>query len=160
MRSFATREACLNYFQEQFPTLPPYLIELAMDFDLGNPDVDPANLRNSITPEARKLAEQMEAEQRQYTEDECLQQGIIFDDPDDVPEEPLAPGVVPGEALSSDDEDDSDAEYPKSLQYHPRDKNLLGSNTTTSSDEDTNSDSDTSSEDECATLIDQLSTTD
>ena len=32
---FANREACINHYQEQFPRLPRYMIQMALDYDLN-----------------------------------------------------------------------------------------------------------------------------
>ena len=32
---FANRKACIEHYQEQFPTLPRYMVELALDYDLA-----------------------------------------------------------------------------------------------------------------------------
>ena len=31
---FANRTACINHYQDQFPNLPRYMIEMALDYDL------------------------------------------------------------------------------------------------------------------------------
>ena len=33
---FANRKACIEHFQEGFPRLPRYMIEMALDYDLSN----------------------------------------------------------------------------------------------------------------------------
>ena len=33
---FANREACINHYQEQFPRLPRYMIQMALDYDLNH----------------------------------------------------------------------------------------------------------------------------
>ena len=33
---FASRSKCIDHFQEQFPNLPRYMIEIALDYDLEN----------------------------------------------------------------------------------------------------------------------------
>ena len=32
---FANREACINHYQDQFPRLPRYMIQMALDYDLN-----------------------------------------------------------------------------------------------------------------------------
>ena len=32
---FANRKACIEHYQEQFPNLPRYMVELALDYDLA-----------------------------------------------------------------------------------------------------------------------------
>ncbi len=174
MRSFANRQACIDHYNEQFPTLPPYLIEMALDFDLQHPNVDPAQHVDALNEEAKALAKKLQDEHTHYQEDAIIENGGIYDSPDDVPKEPLAEGLQPGEQVDTNSDDDSDDEYvPKRMQYHPRDKTILGSDTSNSSDEDTAEDSDdstvklyndtlypsSSDEEECATT-DQPNTTD
>ena len=33
---FANRKACIEHYQEQFPKLPRYMVEMALDYDLSN----------------------------------------------------------------------------------------------------------------------------
>lgn len=33
---FVNRKACVEHYQEQFPNLPKYMIEMALDYDLSN----------------------------------------------------------------------------------------------------------------------------
>ena len=33
---FANRKACIEHYQDQFPNLPRYMIEMALDYDLQN----------------------------------------------------------------------------------------------------------------------------
>ena len=114
MRSFSSRQACIDYYEQQFPTLPISMIELALDYDIEHPlgpNDDPAkHLENLLSPEAKNLATQLEAEHVKYEKGEVLHQGTVYDSPDDVPILPLAPGLEPGEALDSESDSDSDAE--------------------------------------------------
>ena len=173
MRSFPNRQACIDHYNEQFPTLPPYLIELALDFDLAHPNADPAKHVDALNDEAKALAKKLQDEHVQYKKDDVIENGVIYDSPADVPDEPLAEGLQPGEQYDSDTSDSDEENVPR-LQYHPRDKTIFGSDTSDSSDEDTAEDSDdsttklyndtlyssSSDEEECATANDPPSTTD
>ena len=33
---FVNRKACIEHYQEQFPRLPRYMVEMALDYDLSN----------------------------------------------------------------------------------------------------------------------------
>ena len=33
---FVNRKACIEHYQEQFPRLPRYMVEMALDYDLAN----------------------------------------------------------------------------------------------------------------------------
>jgi hypothetical protein len=33
---FVNRKACIEHYQEQFPNLPRYMVEMALDYDLSN----------------------------------------------------------------------------------------------------------------------------
>jgi hypothetical protein len=33
---FSSRVACIKYYQEEYPNLPRYMIEMALDYDLSN----------------------------------------------------------------------------------------------------------------------------
>ena len=40
---FASRKECIGHYQDQFPNLPRYMIEMALDYDLAQGDGSASN---------------------------------------------------------------------------------------------------------------------
>ena len=53
---FANRKACIDHYEEQFPNLPRYMIEMALDYDLATGA--PSNEKPLTGKEKRKLKQQ------------------------------------------------------------------------------------------------------
>ena len=53
---FANRKACVEYYEDQFPNLPRYMIEMALDYDLATGA--PSNEKPLTGKEKRKLKQQ------------------------------------------------------------------------------------------------------
>ena len=53
---FANRKACIDHYEDQFPNLPRYLIEMALDYDLATGA--PSNEKPLTGKEKRKLKQQ------------------------------------------------------------------------------------------------------
>ena len=53
---FANRKACIDHYEDQFPNLPSYMIEMALDYDLATGA--PSNEKPLTGKEKRKLKQQ------------------------------------------------------------------------------------------------------
>ena len=53
---FANRKACIAHYEDQFPNLPRYMIEMALDYDLATGA--PSNEKPLTGKEKRKLKQQ------------------------------------------------------------------------------------------------------
>ena len=53
---FANRKACVDHYEDQFPNLPRYMIEMALDYDLATGA--PSNEKPLTGKEKRKLKQQ------------------------------------------------------------------------------------------------------
>ena len=53
---FANRKACIDHYEDQFPNLPRYMIEMALDYDLATGA--PSNEKPLTGKEKRKLKQQ------------------------------------------------------------------------------------------------------
>ena len=58
---FANREACINHYQEQFPRLPRYMIQMALDYDLNHGGS--SNEKPLTNKEKRKLKQAKKSQQ-------------------------------------------------------------------------------------------------
>ena len=52
---FPNRKACIEHYQEQFPNLPRYMIEMALDYDLAQGDGSSSNEKPLTGKQRRKL---------------------------------------------------------------------------------------------------------
>ena len=52
---FANRKACIEHYQDQFPNLPRYMIEMALDYDLAQGEGSASNEKPLTGKEKRKL---------------------------------------------------------------------------------------------------------
>ena len=57
---FANRKACVEHYQEQFPRLPRYMIEMALDYDLAQ---DGASNEKPLTGRQKRKQKQVKKEQ-------------------------------------------------------------------------------------------------
>ena len=58
---FANREACINHYQDQFPNLPRYMIQMALDYDLNQ--AGSSNEKPLTNKEKRKQKQAKKAQQ-------------------------------------------------------------------------------------------------
>ena len=58
---FAKREACVEHYQEQFPRLPRYMIQMALDYDLSQ--AGSSNEKPLTNKEKRKLKQTKKSQQ-------------------------------------------------------------------------------------------------
>ena len=61
---FASRSKCIEHFQDQFPNLPRYMVEMALDYDLSNGAV--SNEKPQTGKERRKA--------KKHAKEQALQQ--------------------------------------------------------------------------------------
>jgi hypothetical protein len=52
---FASRKKCIEHYQDQFPNLPRYMIEMALDYDLAQGDGSSSNEKPPTGKQKRKL---------------------------------------------------------------------------------------------------------
>ena len=55
---FANRKACVEHYEDQFPNLPRYMIEMALDYDLAQGEGSASNEKPLTGKEKRKLKQQ------------------------------------------------------------------------------------------------------
>ena len=55
---FANRKACIDHYEDQFPNLPRYMIEMALDYDLAQGEGSASNEKPLTGKEKRKLKQQ------------------------------------------------------------------------------------------------------
>ena len=55
---FANRKACIEHYQDQFPNLPRYMIEMALDYDLAQGEGSASNEKPLTGKQKRHLKQQ------------------------------------------------------------------------------------------------------
>ena len=58
---FANRKACIEHYQDQFPNLPRYMIEMALDYDLAQGEGS-ANNEKPLTGKQKRQQKQQKKE--------------------------------------------------------------------------------------------------
>ena len=51
---FVSRKKCIEYYESQFPELPRYMIEMALDYDLAQGEGSSSNIKPLTNKEKRK----------------------------------------------------------------------------------------------------------
>ena len=59
---FANRKACIEHYQDQFPNLPRYMIEMALDYDLAQGEGSASN-EKPLTGKQKRQQKQQKKEQ-------------------------------------------------------------------------------------------------
>ena len=55
---FANRKACIEHYQDQFPNLPRYMIEMALDYDLAQGEGSASNEKPMTAKQKRQQKQQ------------------------------------------------------------------------------------------------------
>jgi hypothetical protein len=61
---FPSRKKCIEYYQEQFPELPRYMVEMALDYDLTQGEGSSSN-EKPLTGKAKRKQKQSTKQQQQ-----------------------------------------------------------------------------------------------
>ena len=101
---FANRKACIEHYQNQFPNLPRYMIEMALDYDLATGA--PSN-EKPLTGKQKRMKKQVEKAQQPVKREmnqkiqEALQSGKRLEidcakvlKPEDYEMPPFLPGHI------------------------------------------------------------------
>ena len=79
---FASRKKCIEHYQDQFPYLPRYMIEMALDYDLAQGDGSSSNEKPLTGKQKRQLKQAAKkhesvAQRREINQtiQECLESG-------------------------------------------------------------------------------------
>ena len=79
---FASRKKCIEHYQDQFPHLPRYMIEMALDYDLAQGDGSSSNEKPLTGKQKRQLKQAAKkhesvAQRREINQtiQECLESG-------------------------------------------------------------------------------------
>lgn len=67
---FPSRKKCIEYYQDQFPDLPRYMIEMALEYDLAQGDGSSSNEKPLTGKEKRKQKQLLKQQQAQPRERE------------------------------------------------------------------------------------------
>ena len=59
---FANRKACVEHYQDQFPNLPRYMIEMALDYDLSQGEGSASN-EKPLTGKQKRQQKQVKKQQ-------------------------------------------------------------------------------------------------
>ena len=62
---FASRQKCIEHYQDQFPNLPRYMIEMALDYDLAQGEGSASNEKPLTGKEKRKLKQVKKRQQQE-----------------------------------------------------------------------------------------------
>ena len=65
---FVSRKKCIEYYESQYPELPRYMIEMALDYDLAQGEGSSSNekpMTNKEKRKAKRLAKQREPVKRE-----------------------------------------------------------------------------------------------
>ena len=101
---FASRSKCIEHYQQQFPNLPRYMIEMALDYDLDNGATSNEKpLTGKERRKVKKVKQQVQGQKRQVCKQTEIDSAVVIPQ-GEYKMAPVVPGYISVDGMDFKDQ--------------------------------------------------------